>query len=53
MVSYAAGSVGPHIGQYDVFLLQASGHRRWLGGKQPGNAPSFRALTCAFCSLSS
>jgi len=31
MVSYAAtgGSVGPHIDQYDVFLLQAEGTRRW------------------------
>lgn len=32
MASYAApeGSVGPHIDQYDVFLLQASGRRRWM-----------------------
>jgi 50S ribosomal protein L16 3-hydroxylase len=31
MVSVAApgGSVGPHVDQYDVFLLQASGRRRW------------------------
>lgn len=31
MVSYAApnGSVGPHIDNYDVFLLQAQGTRRW------------------------
>ena len=31
MVSVAApgGSVGPHVDQYDVFLLQAEGHRRW------------------------
>ncbi|MFC4728540.1 JmjC domain-containing protein [Coralloluteibacterium thermophilus] len=31
MVSFAApgGSVGAHIDQYDVFLLQAHGHRRW------------------------
>jgi 50S ribosomal protein L16 3-hydroxylase len=31
MVSIAApgGSVGPHYDQYDVFLLQASGRRRW------------------------
>nr|WP_298378375.1 cupin domain-containing protein [uncultured Halomonas sp.] len=36
MVSYAppGGSVGPHVDQYDVFLLQASGMRHWqLGGK--------------------
>ena len=32
MASYAApgGSVGPHIDQYDVFLLQASGKRKWM-----------------------
>jgi len=31
MVSFAApgGSVGPHTDQYDVFLLQAQGRRRW------------------------
>jgi len=31
MISYAVagGSVGPHVDQYDVFLLQASGRRRW------------------------
>jgi 50S ribosomal protein L16 3-hydroxylase len=31
MISYAAtgGSVGPHVDQYDVFLLQAQGRRRW------------------------
>ena len=31
MISYAAtgGSVGPHTDQYDVFLLQAAGRRRW------------------------
>lgn len=31
MVSYAVdgGSVGPHLDQYDVFLLQAQGRRRW------------------------
>ena len=32
MASYAVpeGSVGPHIDQYDVFLLQASGRRKWM-----------------------
>jgi len=32
MVSFAApgGSVGAHVDQYDVFLLQAHGERRWL-----------------------
>lgn len=31
MISFAApgGSVGPHVDQYDVFLLQASGRRHW------------------------
>ena len=31
MISYApeGGSVGPHLDQYDVFILQAKGHRRW------------------------
>ncbi len=31
MVSFAApgGGVGPHVDQYDVFLFQASGRRRW------------------------
>ena len=31
MVSFAArgGSVGAHVDQYDVFLVQAQGHRRW------------------------
>lgn len=32
MVSYAVegGSVGAHVDQYDVFLLQAWGRRRWM-----------------------
>ena len=31
MLSYApeGGSVGPHVDEYDVFLLQASGKRHW------------------------
>ncbi len=34
MLSYApeGGSVGPHVDEYDVFLLQASGARRWRYG---------------------
>src|SRR3546814_14884173 len=35
MVSYAAdeGGVGPHFDQYDVFLIQGLGKRRWqIGG---------------------
>ncbi|MDI5893137.1 cupin domain-containing protein [Halomonas rhizosphaerae] len=42
MISYAppGGSVGPHVDQYDVFLLQGSGQRRWqLGGKVDDEAP--------------
>ncbi len=36
MVSHAVpgGGVGPHLDQYDVFLIQGAGKRRWkLGGK--------------------
>ena len=38
MVSFAApgGSVGAHVDQYDVFLLQAAGHRRWRIDSRPG-----------------
>jgi 50S ribosomal protein L16 3-hydroxylase len=34
MISYATdgGGVGPHFDSYDVFLLQASGQRRWRIG---------------------
>ena len=42
MISYAAdqGSVGPHFDQYDVFLLQADGQRRWrLGQHCDANTP--------------
>ena len=37
MVSYAPthGTVGPHIDNYDVFLLQGAGHRRWQIGSEP------------------
>ncbi len=36
MVSFATagGGVGPHFDSYDVFLLQASGRRRWKIGRQ-------------------
>ncbi|MEQ9450405.1 MAG: cupin domain-containing protein [Pseudomonadales bacterium] len=36
MVSYAApgGGVGPHFDQYDVFLVQAEGTRRWQIGQR-------------------
>lgn len=35
MVSYAAdgGGVGPHYDQYDVFLIQGAGQRRWRVGQ--------------------
>ncbi|ARS48851.1 MULTISPECIES: cupin domain-containing protein [Pseudomonadaceae] len=35
MISFAApgGGVGPHFDNYDVFLLQAHGHRRWQIGQ--------------------
>jgi 50S ribosomal protein L16 3-hydroxylase len=37
MVSFAApgGSVGAHVDQYDVFLLQAAGQRRWAIDARP------------------
>lgn len=37
MVSYAPahGSVGPHMDQYDVFLIQGLGHRRWQISTDP------------------
>ena len=42
MVSFACpgGSVGPHFDQYDVFLLQVEGARRWqIGGHCDGDSP--------------
>ena len=38
MVSFAApgGSVGAHVDQYDVFLLQVEGRRRWRIGRETG-----------------
>lgn len=44
MISYAApgGSVGPHIDQYDVFLLQAQGQRRWQISTDPHADATFR-----------
>ena len=42
MVSYAAegGGVGPHVDNYDVFLVQGMGTRRWrLGGVVGLDAP--------------
>ena len=44
MVSFAApgGSVGAHVDQYDVFLLQAHGHRRWQIDTRPEAPLGFR-----------
>lgn len=44
MVSFAApgGSVGAHVDQYDVFLLQAQGHRRWQVDAGPNPPTGFR-----------
>ncbi|WP_199100056.1 cupin domain-containing protein [Dyella sp. ASV21] len=41
MISYAepGGGVGPHVDQYDVFLLQGIGQRHWAISDDP-NAPS-------------
>ena len=44
MVSFAApgGSVGAHVDQYDVFLLQAQGRRRWEIDDRPNPPVHFR-----------
>jgi len=43
MASYAPaqGSVGPHTDQYDVFLIQAHGTRRWQISSAPVTADNF------------
>ncbi|MBN4080538.1 cupin domain-containing protein [Beggiatoa alba] len=47
MISYAptGGTVGPHLDQYDVFILQAQGYRRWQISTQPVNADNQIANT--------
>ena len=47
MVSFAApgGSVGAHVDQYDVFLLQAQGHRRWQIDDRPDPPVHYRLDT--------
>ena len=47
MVSYApaGGSVGPHFDQYDVFLLQVEGERRWRLGRSCGSNTALLAGT--------
>ncbi|WP_187300613.1 cupin domain-containing protein, partial [Mizugakiibacter sediminis] len=44
MVSYAAdgGGVGAHVDQYDVFLLQGLGRRRWSISADPRAPKDFR-----------
>ena len=44
MVSYAedGGSVGAHVDQYDVFLLQGLGRRRWQISTDPTAPTAFR-----------
>lgn len=44
MISFAApgGSVGAHVDQYDVFLLQGLGHRRWQIDAGPNPSLAFR-----------
>jgi 50S ribosomal protein L16 3-hydroxylase len=41
MISYCAplGSVGPHSDNYDVFLLQAGGPKRWAISSDPKYDP--------------
>ena len=45
MISFAVegGSVGPHIDEYDVFLIQAQGQRRWQITTQPAKPDNFLA----------
>ena len=44
MISFAVegGSVGAHIDQYDVFLLQGMGHRHWQIDANPDHPVAFR-----------
>ncbi|HJR13155.1 MAG TPA: cupin domain-containing protein [Rhodanobacteraceae bacterium] len=44
MISYAAdaGGVGAHVDQYDVFLLQGLGQRRWSIDTRPNPSTAFR-----------
>jgi len=46
MISYApaGGSVGAHIDQYDVFLLQGYGTRKWMIESQPREEVYIRGL---------
>jgi 50S ribosomal protein L16 3-hydroxylase len=44
MISFAApgGSVGAHVDQYDVFLLQGQGQRHWQISTDPDASTAFR-----------
>jgi len=44
MISYAepGGGVGPHVDQYDVFLLQGIGQRHWAINTDPNAPKDFR-----------
>lgn len=44
MISYAeeGGGVGPHVDQYDVFLLQGLGQRHWAISTDPSAPTDFR-----------
>ena len=54
MVSYATdgGGVGPHVDNYDVFLIQARGRRRWQisvdGMRIPRRSPHIPVRTSQF-----
>ncbi|WP_462158417.1 JmjC domain-containing protein [Pseudoalteromonas sp. GB56] len=45
MVSYSTpgGGVGPHLDQYDVFIIQGSGKRHWRVGNVDKNIQQFSA----------
>lgn len=53
MVSYASdgGGVGPHFDNYDVFLVQTNGKRKWEVGKQyDENSPLIEGLPVSILS---
>lgn len=53
MVSYATpeGGVGPHFDQYDVFLLQGAGKRRWRLGNKRCSGAEARVPDTSLCIL--
>jgi len=48
MISFATanGGVGPHIDQYDVFLIQGLGRRHWKVGQPNAETESFTPHPC-------